>query len=205
MPPFPNVEGFVLVGGKSSRMGRDKALLEIVGRPLAARMADLLAPIVSRVTLVGNPLRYVQFGLPVVADGWPGEGPLGGMVTALDAARGSWCLIVACDLPFLTADWLRFLCERAMSLREENDVDAIVPESTRGLEPLCAVYRKAGAKPLRAAFERGVRKVTDALAELKLQRITETEWRAFSPDGSLFRNINTPEDYDAICRRSSPE
>ncbi|HXN63828.1 MAG TPA: molybdenum cofactor guanylyltransferase [Candidatus Acidoferrales bacterium] len=205
MPPFPNLEGFVLVGGKSSRMGRDKALLEVAGRPLVARMADLLAPIVSRVTLVGNPQHYAQFGLPVAADSWPGEGPLGGMVTALDAARAPWCVIVACDLPFLTADWLRFLCERATGLGEESDVDAIVPESTRGLEPLCAVYRKACAKPLRAAFERGIRKVTDALAELKLERIAETEWRAFSPDGSLFRNINTPEDYDAIRSRSSPE
>ncbi len=205
MARFPHVEGFVLVGGKSSRMGRDKALLEIAGRPLAARMADLLAPIVARVTLVGNPQHYAQFGLPVVADGWPGEGPLGGMVTALDAARAPWCVIVACDLPFLTADWLRFLCERATGLGEESDVDAIVPESTRGLEPLCAVYRKACGKTLREAFERGTRKVTDALAELQLERIAEMEWRAFSPDGLLFRNVNMPEDYDAIRRRSSPE
>ena len=118
---------------------------------------------------------------------------LGWLVTALNAARAPWCVIVACDMPFLTADWLRFLCERATGLGEESDVDAIVPESTRGLEPLCAVYRKACGKTLRGAFERGIRKVTDAPAELQLERIAETEWRAFSPDGSLFRNISTPK------------
>jgi molybdopterin-guanine dinucleotide biosynthesis protein A len=196
VPRFPQIEGFVLAGGKSSRMGRDKGLLEIAGKPLLTRAAELLEPLAASVTLIGEPQRYSHLGLPALADRWPGEGPLGGIVTALEASRSPWCLILACDMPFLTPEWLTWLCERAVALGN-GSADAVVPESARDLEPLCAAYKTECAATLRAALTRGVRKVTDAIAGLKLERIPETQWHKFSPDRSLFRNLNSWEDYVA--------
>jgi molybdopterin-guanine dinucleotide biosynthesis protein A len=209
MPLFPNVEAFLLAGGKSSRMGRDKALLELSGAPMIQRTADLLTALVTKTTFVisasqsansddtDNANRYSNFGLPTLADSWPSAGPLGGIATALAHAQSNWCLILACDMPFLTKEWLTFL----LSYSEQSEtsaqkpIDVIVPETTRGLEPLCAIYRASCASILAATLDRGVHKVTDALADLKLHRITESQWRQFSPDGNLFGNLNTPQDY----------
>jgi molybdopterin-guanine dinucleotide biosynthesis protein A len=209
MTRFPDIEAFVLVGGRSSRMGRDKALLELAGKPVLQRTADLLTPLVAGITLVtsaasassadsGNPpnpidglKRYARFGWPTCADRWADAGPLGGIATALTCATTTWCLFLACDLPYLTEDWLIFLLAKT----GESAADLIIPENVRGLEPLCAVYRSANAAVLAAALESGVRKVTDAFEKLRVERVPENEWRKFSPDGSLFHNMNTWQDY----------
>jgi molybdenum cofactor guanylyltransferase len=202
MALFPNVEAFLLVGGKSSRMGRDKAVLEINGVPLIQRATNLLAPLVTKITLVtsANPSSnsadtnpYSNFGLPLLPDRWPNVGPLGGIVTALAAPQSPWCLILACDMPFLTKEWLTFLLNQISEASAQTDV--VVPETTRGLEPLCAIYRSTCAPTLAAALERGERKVIDVLAALNLKRVTENEWRQFSPEGNLFGNLNTWQDY----------
>jgi molybdenum cofactor guanylyltransferase len=209
---LPNVEAFLLAGGKSSRMGRDKALLEFSGAPMIQRTADLLTPLIAKTTLVisasqsGNPHntndtndtnRYSIFGLPTLTDSWPSAGPLGGIATALAHAQSKWCLILACDMPFLTKEWLTFLLSYIAQHETEAppQIDVIIPETTHGLEPLCAIYRATCAPILTAALNRGVRKVTDAIADLKLHRVTENEWRQFSPDRNLFGNLNTWQDY----------
>src|SRR5579864_5425717 len=131
MALFPNVEAFLLVGGKSSRMGRDKALLEINGAPLVQRAADLLAPLVSKITLVTSATvpaeptdtnRYSNFGLPTLTDRWPNAGPLGGIATALAAAQSPWCLILACDMPFITNEWLTYLLDQPTQSQSTADV-----------------------------------------------------------------------------------
>jgi molybdenum cofactor guanylyltransferase len=200
MATFPNVEAFLLVGGKSSRMGRDKALLEFSGAPLLQRTADMVAPLVSKITLATaasaafpvNTNRYFNFGLPTIADRWPNLGPLGAIATVLSSTQTPWSLILACDMPFLTAEWLTFLLNQIPQTIIE---DAIVPETARGLEPLCAVYNSRCGKILTAALNRDVRKVTYALAELNIKRIGQKDWRKFSPDGNLFQNLNTWKDY----------
>jgi molybdenum cofactor guanylyltransferase len=221
MPLFPNVEAFILVGGKSSRMDRDKAVLELNGVPLIQRAADLLAPLVAQITLVtsasqtanpGDTNRYSTFGLPMLTDRWANVGPLGGIVTALANAQSPWCLILACDMPFITKEWVTFLLGQIVQSESNagvptnnrkalKQIDVIIPVTTRGLEPLCAIYRASCASTLAAALDRGVRKVTDALAELNLQRIAENEWRQYSPDGNLFGNLNTWQDYLEAQRR----
>ena len=209
MPAIQNVEAFLLAGGKSSRMGRDKALLEFSGAPMIQHTADILTGIVIKTTLVisasqsgnsDNPNdtnRYSNFGLPTLVDSWPSFGPLGGIATALANAQSKWCLILACDMPFLSKEWLTFLIDR--SVQSETNaplkIDAIVPETKRGLEALCAIYRASCAPILATALNRGVRKVTDAISVLNLHRIAEIEWRQFSPDGNLFGNLNTWQDY----------
>ncbi len=202
MIKFPQSEAFILAGGKSSRMGRDKALLEIGGKTLIERAASLCAPLVSSVTLVGDPQLYAMFGFPTLADRWPGAGPLGAIATALRAARQPWCLMLACDMPNITAPWLESLLTRAIkSSADAIACDAFVPETNRGLEPLCAVFRASCAAALEAAVDSGVRKVTDGLAQIRVERIGEDDWRKFSPNGDLFQNLNTWEDYVSAKER----
>ena len=197
MKHFEQVAGFILAGGQSSRMGCDKALLEIAGVPLLVRTARLLEPRVAGVTVVGPPERYAALGLRVVPDDRAGLGPLGGIATALRISSSEWNLVVGCDLPYLTGDWLDWLIGRAQA----SPADAVVPESERGLEPLCAIYRARCAPALAAALARGVRKASDAVAALAMEKVTVGQWRAFEAGGALFQNMNTPDDYQQARAR----
>jgi len=197
-----SIAGFILAGGESSRMGVDKGLLEIAGVPMIARAARLVESVVgSPVVVVGTPEKYRGLGLPAIADDWPGCGPLGGIATALRASDAEWNLIVACDLPYLTRTWLEYLLQRARDSEAEAVVPMnLTPENKRGAEPLCAVYHKGCEPTLRRALERGVRKVTDGVAELRVEVIEPMEWKGFDSDGHLFKNVNTPADYEQAKR-----
>ncbi len=177
--------GFVLVGGTSSRMGQDKALLPFRGTTLAGYAAQLVEDAAGSATLVGDPRLYGPLGYPVIQDTMPGAGPLGGIATALGASPADWNLIVACDMPGLTAKLLRALIEQA-----ESDVgDCLVPHGASGCpEPLCAVYHRRCFGVIARALQCGVRKVTDGLAGL---RVVEPSLEA----SGLFVNINTPQDW----------
>ena len=200
MKRYSQVAAFVLAGGASSRMGRDKALMELLGVPLVVRTARLIEPLVAAVTIVGRPERYRSFGLRVIADQEIGEkgsdghtlGPLVGIASALASTLVPWNLMLASDLPYLNRDWLHWLLGRAA----ESQSQIVMPRTHRGLEPLAAVYRRECAASIAHALGRGVRKVTDALAELQVQTVEESEWRKFDPDGRVLSNMNTPADYD---------
>jgi molybdopterin-guanine dinucleotide biosynthesis protein A len=194
MHRFTQIDAFILAGGQSSRMGRDKALLEIGGETLLARAARLLERLTASVAVVGAQRSNANFDLPFLADHWPGAGPLGAIATALMRAKNPWALVLACDMPFVTEDWLAFLCERAMSA-PANSFDSLVPATANRLEPLCALYGATSLPALTKALDEGIRKVTDGLATLKIETVIENEWRRFSPDGSLFRNLNNRQDY----------
>jgi len=173
-------------------MGREKALLEINGTKLVVRAARVVTSVCGSATIVGSLVDYARFGFPTIADNQPRLGPLGGILTALDRGEASWNLVVACDLPYLTSEWLRFLVDRA--LRSNSRV--VLPESTSGLEPLCAVYHREAAGPIRAAIERGLLKVTGVFDRLPVERVTPAEIQPFDPRGVLFQNLNTPEDFE---------
>jgi molybdenum cofactor guanylyltransferase len=192
------VGGFILAGGESSRMGVDKGLLEIAAEPMIVWAARLVESVVGAPpVVVGTPEKYRGLGLRAIADDRPGCGPLGGIATALRASDAEWNLIVACDLPYLTRAWLEYLLRRA----RDSDAEALVamnltPANKRGAEPLCAVYHKGGEPAIRRALEQGVRKVTDGLAELRVELIEPAKWKGFDSDGLLFKNVNTPADYE---------
>ena len=195
------VGAYVLAGGGSTRFGQDKALVEFAGKPMLARMIELILSIAQEVKVVAASAKYTDFGTEIVEDRWPGEGPLGGIVTALLHARENepaweWNIIVSCDMPFLTADWMRFLAERA----EKSDRQVILPHSQHGPEPLCACYRTSAVERLRAVFESGVRKVTQALKQVETEVLDERDWKRFDSAGRLFWNMNTAADY-ADARR----
>lgn len=198
--PLP-IASFILAGGVSSRMKRDKALLEIGGAPLFVRTARLIESVVVAPSVIGDPAKYKSFALPVIADDWPGAGPLGGIATALRVSDASWNLVVACDLPYLTSDWLRFLVARAVA----SAADAVLPLNAKGAEPLCAMYHKRSEPAIRAALESGIRKVTDALQNIRVETIAPAEWKAFDSEGLLFKNMNLPRDYEeAVARLGAP-
>jgi molybdenum cofactor guanylyltransferase len=191
------VGGYILAGGESSRMGRAKALLEIGGEPLVVRMARLIERVVGSATVIGRAAEYQPLGLSVIDDDWPGAGPLGAIATVLRASETPWNLILACDLPYLTRDWLKFLVRRSFA----SDADAVLPMNALGAEPLCAMYHKRGEAAVRAALGSGVRKVTDGLKQLSVERIEPIEWKAFDSAGLLFKNMNSPEDYEEAKRK----
>jgi molybdopterin-guanine dinucleotide biosynthesis protein A len=201
---YEEVSAFILSGGESSRMGKAKGLLEFGGQPLILRIARMLEPLVSDVTAVGSPQRYAELGLRVIEDQQftrPRErdrtpGPLAGIATALTATRTLWTLILACDLPYLTAEWLDWLLARAKASKRQ----IIMPRTAGGLEPLAAIYRRECAAPIIAAFERGVRKVTDAVERFRIEFVTQHDWLRFDPDGRVLRNMNAPEDYEEARR-----
>jgi molybdenum cofactor guanylyltransferase len=182
---------FILAGGGSSRMGMDKGLLEVDEVPLIVRTVRLMNAVAGVATVVGRPETYQQLGLRAIGDDWPGCGPLGGMATALRASDAEWNLIVACDLPYLTRQWLEFLARRA----RESAADAVVPMNERGAEPLCAMYRSSCEPAIRGALEQGTRKVTDGLTHIRVEYLEPAEWKCFDSDGLLFKNMNTPADY----------
>lgn len=186
------IGAFVLAGGKSSRMGHAKGLLPFAGKPLVVHVARLVEFGGEPPIIVGPASLFGALGFRVFGDDRQNLGPLGGICTALRVATQGWNLIVGCDLPFLTREWLEFLVLRAM----DSPADVVIPVNERGYEPLCAMYRKRAHEAIAKALERGARKVTDGLAELALAPIEPSEWKAFDPRGRLFKNVNTPRDYE---------
>jgi len=195
------VAGYIMAGGGSTRFGRDKALVEVGGMPMIAHMMELLESVTTQVKIVAAPGKYAAFGAEIVEDRWPGEGPLGGIITALeDAAKGpadcEWNLIVSCDMPFLTREWLVFLGKRA----GKSKAQVVFPHSASGPEPLCACWQTGAAAELRSGFERGVRKVTEGIALLRAEVLDDADWKRFDSAGRLFWNMNTAADYEEARR-----
>lgn len=178
-------------------MGRDKAMLEIGGVPVLVRIVRLAQPLVGSLAVIAPAGRYEALALPMIADDFPGAGPLGGLATALRATPCEWSLVLGCDMPYLCAEWFEWLIVRALT----SAADALAPETPRGLEPLCAMYRKSCTTALRDALARGERKLTDAVAALRLERIAPAEWARWDPNGDLLASVNTPEDYRRACER----
>jgi len=193
--------GYVLAGGASSRFGADKALAEIGGRAMLARMIELMRSAAVSTKIVALEGRYGGFGVEVVADCWPGQGPLGGIITALLATDNAklgcnWNFVVSCDMPFLSQEWLAHLAERAQT----SAAEVMVARSAQGLEPLCACWRTSAAKKLMDAFEDGIRKVTEAMKSLEMEVLDEAVWKRFDSAGRLFWNMNTQADYEEARR-----
>ena len=160
-------------------MGRDKARLPFRSADLVTAVASAVASATGNVTLVGHP------GLPSIRDRYPGGGPLGGILTALDHTAADWNLIVACDMPEVSAAFLRELLARAIA----SPADVLLPYGPDGLpEPLCAVYRQGAGVVMSRHFAHGVRRVTEALAGLEVEPLVVAEVLHF-------QNVNTPEDW----------
>jgi len=191
-----DVEGFILVGGASSRMGADKSRLVLNGRTTASLLTEALRPVTSNVSAVGSSADPSDSSIRHIPDRHKRWGPLGGIQASLQASASEYCLIVACDLPFLTSELFAHLIQ---FMSEANGtLDAVVPLQSDGRpQPLCAVYQKVPC--LTAAEESiglGEHTPRAMLDKVKTRYVNFSEFANLPGSGNFFFNLNRPEDYE---------
>jgi len=194
--------GVVLAGGRSTRMGRDKALLALDdgGEALVTQQVRRLGAIFARVILsAGDAARYAGVGVPVAVDRFPGAGPLAGIAAALEAAETDWAFCCAVDMPFVSEPLVRHMAGLALA----GGHDIVVPRGEKGAEPLHAAY----ARSCRARFEERLRagrnKVDAAFEGLRVRFVEPDEVARFDAGRRSFVNVNTPEDLEAARREAA--
>ena len=179
----------VQAGGRSSRMGRDKALIPLGGIPLIEHVLRRAAGLAEEVLITTNrPADLAYLGVRLVLDREPGAGALPGLLTALEAAQGETVLLLACDLPFVCRPLLEHLLSRA------HEALVVVPQWNGNLEPLHAVYSRSCIETVRQVMQTGQQRVIDLLPRVTQRVVDETEIAQFDPDGWSFFNVNTPKD-----------
>jgi len=198
------VNGFVLAGGRSTRMGRDKALLHYAGRPLIAHAVDLLKAAGVAPHIVGRRPDLATYA-PIVEDLHPGCGPLGGIEAALASSSSEWNLFLPVDLPLLPSIFLKYLIERARI----TGAAATIPTLAGEPEPLCAVYRRDLLAGIRESLKSRDYKVTHGinhaapLSEIDLFSVEEVaatrdDWPLNPRLHGWFQNMNTPADLTLV-------
>jgi len=185
----------LLNGGRSRRMGRDKATLEVEGRALGLRPVEALGALVAEVVVAGRPVPRLE--ARAVADAVPGAGPLAGVVAGLRAVRTPLAVAVACDMPTLVPAVVDMLLAR---LRAEPDLLAACCAGPNGIEPFPLVLRARAEAPLGAALDRGERALRDALAGLPVAIVPESGWRPLDPLARCFVNWNRPDEIGCELR-----
>lgn len=194
------VTGVVLAGGRSSRFGRDKALLELDGEPLLSRAARILSEVAAELLVMGPPERAALApDARILPDERPGDGPLPALAAALRAMRGDRMIAVATDMPLLNIDLLRALLERS------EGYDVIVPRVGGRTQQLHAVYTRACLPVIEAQLERGDLKIDRFFGDVRTLVIEEDEIARLDPRLLSFRNINTEEDWAEVQRLAGVE
>jgi molybdopterin-guanine dinucleotide biosynthesis protein A len=196
--PSAEVTTFILAGGKSTRMGTDKAFVILDGQTLLSRAMDLARSVTSEIRIVGDPAKFAAFA-PTVKDVFPNCGPLGGIHAALRSSQTELNLILAVDVPFVSPALLQYLIQRARN----HAATVTVPQVDRLYQPLCAIYRRAFAEHAEKALAEGQYKIGAVFAAGHTQTITQGELEnvGFSP--RMFRNLNTPEQLAEASRTTS--
>ena len=200
----------ILAGGRATRLhGVDKGGLVIGGRTIRDRQLDALSGLVDDVFLIGGPAADPsadswpgdRAGLPHVPDLLAGRGPLGGIQTALHQAGDAACtLIVACDLPFVSRPFLAFLLARAL---EAGAADVVVPRSGDRLHPLCATYNRRVREAVDRRVASGALAVQALFDEVRVDIVEPEVVATFDPEGVMFWNVNTPDEYERACARAA--
>jgi len=195
-----DVTGVILAGGKSSRFGINKAFSEINGSRLIDIVAGLLTSIFTRTVLITNsPEEYSYLGLPIRKDLIRGLGPIGGILTGLEDIRDEAGFFIACDMPFVREDLIRYI----VSVRGE--FDAVVPKIDWKIEPLHALYRKSCLPVIRELIASGVYQTIKAFERLNVRYLNEAEIKANDPRMRSFFNVNRPEELADTLNRIEEE
>jgi len=182
----------ILAGGRSKRMGQNKAVMPFLGEALVKRVLDRLANLAAEVILIAPESDHLlELGVRITPDIIPGQGPLGGLYTALFAATQPAVACVACDMPFVNADLLAIQRDILFA----NDLDVVVPSSEKGIEPLHAIYRKETCLPsVRDALDAGKKRQISWFPRVKVRILTPEETLPSDPRGLMFLNINNPKE-----------
>lgn len=185
-----DVTAFVLAGGRSTRMGADKAFLHWGDNTLLDRALKLARGVAAEVRIVGDSRKFGGLGCSVVEDVYRERGPLGGIHAALTSSVSDLNLMLAVDMPLMTLEFLGYLISQA------RDAGAIVtvPNAGGGLQPLCAVYRQEFASVAEESLKAGKNKIDVLFAKVRARVIEEEELVRAGFSAEMFRNVNTPED-----------
>ena len=185
----------ILAGGRSSRMGTDKAFVRVLGRPLIEEILSQSAGLGMESLIITNrPAEYAYLGVPLFGDVLPDKGPLGGLYTALHSATRPHVLCIACDMPFVVRPLLDYL----ISLIPEGD--AVVPRLAGEAEPFRAIYSRACLAPIRAALDAGRMRMISFFPDVRVRFVNEAEIDQFDPQHLSFFNVNTPDDLEQARR-----
>jgi molybdopterin-guanine dinucleotide biosynthesis protein A len=184
----------ILAGGQATRFGgRDKSALLVDGRTILDRQIAALAPLTDDLMVVGDrDVAPCATRLRAIPDAVPGCGPLGGLHAALGAARGDVLLLVACDMPYLSAPFAEYLLALA------GDADIVVPQTERGYHPLCAVYSRACLEPAAAQLADRRLKMRELVDRMRTRVVPVEDIRRFGDPRRLLANVNTPADYAGL-------
>lgn len=188
--PALSVNGFVLAGGQSRRMGRDKALMEWREETLLDRAVRILSTAAHDVRIVGRGGRGGRAGFE---DRIPGQGPLGGVLTALENTAAERNVVVGVDLPLLTPRFFRFFTARTLA-----SVRDVVACSVEGRYPLCLGLSRVMAASLASRIAAGSRSVKQFIEESEHEIVDQSELEALGFPAPMFVNVNTPEDWTAL-------
>jgi len=189
------VTGVILAGGKSRRMGRDKAFLPFGKGLLIERVIEVIQQVTADVILITNtPEQHQRFGLPMFSDVISEAGSLGGIYTGLVSAKTPYSLCLACDMPFVKPTFLRFLCDTAA------EADVVIPRNAEDFQPLCAVYSQICREPIRHKIEDQRLKITGFFDQIRVRVIDGDRLARYDPHDVMFFNANTPEEYEQARR-----
>ena len=189
-----DLTAFILAGGKSTRMGADKAFVELQGRTLLARAIELARSVAADVRIVGDRAKFAAFA-PVVEDVFPGCGPLAGIHAALRASQTDLNLIIAVDLPLISPQLLQYMVARARG----TSAMVTAASANGGWQPLCAVYRREFADVAEEALLAGSYKIAPLFLPTRTQLIGEQELAEAGFPAGIFRNVNTPEELGVVA------
>jgi molybdopterin-guanine dinucleotide biosynthesis protein A len=185
------ITAFVLAGGKSTRMGADKALLDFDGQTLLEHALARASEVSERVCIVGDPKKFGTYG-ETLEDRYPNCGPLGGIQAALASTATELNLVLGVDLPFIEGAFLKHLLSRARAVQ----ATVTVPRGGRGFQPLCAVYAKDFAEVARASLQSGQNKIDALFTAVQTCVLSEEELTREGFSVHMFCNLNTPQDLE---------
>jgi molybdenum cofactor guanylyltransferase len=195
MPSSTPLTAFVLAGGRSTRMGSDKAFIQLGGQPLIVHALALAKSVTDDVKIVGDPEKFASFS-KVVSDVYAARGPLGGIHAALLDSETDCNFILGVDIPFVQPGFLSFLASEAQS----SGAAVTLPSTAGYLQTLCGIYRKKFLEPAEAALAAGRNKIDALFSNISVRVIDEQEILAAGFNTSMFRNLNTPEQWEAAKR-----
>ena len=187
--PLKGITGIILAGGKSSRYGANKAFVEINGVQLIERVITVMGSLFERLILITNtPHEYAHLNLPMYEDLIKGLGPIGGVLTGLEAISDESGFFVACDMPFINGDLIHYMVE------VRDDYDAVVPRISWKMEALHALYRKSCLTAIRELIESNEYQTIKFFNKVRVRYVDWDEIRAFDPIRRSFFNVNSPQE-----------
>ena len=182
--------GVILAGGKRRRMGYNKALLRIGNQTIIQRVLASLKQITSSQLIVTNfPAEYEFLNIPMKSDILPEKGAFGGIYTGLFFSETPYCLVIACDMPFLKVDFLRYM------IQISEGYDIVIPKHSKGYEPLCAIYAKTCIPHIEKLLKANRLKIIEVFQDVRVRGVSESEIKNYDTNNLMFFNINTQEDY----------